>query len=100
MIARIPLSGKQLATMNLRPDICKKSGAQINGRDRRPTTSRCALRVPRGVAYPGLRSFLACVSSIIACQYRARNGGLFMLSRMYERSARERSSTAVIISSR
>ena len=29
MIARIPLSGKQLATMNLRPDICKKSGAQI-----------------------------------------------------------------------
>ena len=29
MIARIPLTGKQLATLNLRPDICKKAGAQI-----------------------------------------------------------------------
>ncbi len=29
MIARIPLTGKQLSTMNLRPEICRKAGAQI-----------------------------------------------------------------------
>jgi hypothetical protein len=33
MIARIPLTGKQLATFNLRPDICKVSGAQIMGKE-------------------------------------------------------------------
>lgn len=33
MIARIPLTGKQLATLNLRPDICKKAGAQLMGKE-------------------------------------------------------------------
>lgn len=33
MIARIPLTGKQLATMNLRPEICRKAGAQIMGKE-------------------------------------------------------------------
>ncbi len=33
MISRIPLTGKQLGTLNLRPDICKKSGAQIVGKE-------------------------------------------------------------------
>lgn len=45
------------------------------------------------------KSALAFNSPTISSQYLLRNGGLFMLSRTYERSAREMSSTAVIISS-
>lgn len=33
MVLKIPLSGKQLATLNLRPQIFRKSGAQIVGRE-------------------------------------------------------------------
>jgi len=33
MIAKIPLTGKQLATMNLRPDIYKNAGAQLMGKE-------------------------------------------------------------------
>jgi len=33
MVLRIPLSGKQLATLNLRPQICRKAGAQIVGKE-------------------------------------------------------------------
>jgi hypothetical protein len=33
MVAKIPLTGKQLSTMNLRPDICRTAGAQIMGKE-------------------------------------------------------------------
>jgi hypothetical protein len=33
MVLKIPLSGKQLATLNLRPQICRKAGAQIVGKE-------------------------------------------------------------------
>jgi len=33
MVLIIPLSGKQLATLNLRPQICRKAGAQIVGKE-------------------------------------------------------------------
>ena len=33
MVLKIPLTGKQLSTLNLRPQICRKSGAQIVGRE-------------------------------------------------------------------
>jgi len=32
MISTIKISGKQLATIRLRPDIYKKAGAQLNGK--------------------------------------------------------------------
>ena len=32
MISRITLSGKQLATIRLRPEIYKKAGAQVDGK--------------------------------------------------------------------
>ena len=32
MIAKIPLTGKQLSTLRLRPDIYKKAGAQLDGK--------------------------------------------------------------------
>ena len=49
--------------------------------------------------HSGFTSFLAFISSMIRCQWLARNGGFVMLSRMYDRSARDRSRTDVIISS-
>jgi hypothetical protein len=33
MISKIPLTGKQLATIRLRPDIYKKAGAQLDGKN-------------------------------------------------------------------
>lgn len=33
MITRIPLTGKQLATIRLRPEIYKKAGAQLDGKN-------------------------------------------------------------------
>jgi len=33
MIARIALTGKQLGTINLRPDIYRKAGAQLMGKE-------------------------------------------------------------------
>jgi hypothetical protein len=33
MIARISLTGKQLGTINLRPDIYRKAGAQLMGKE-------------------------------------------------------------------
>ena len=33
MFAKIPLTGKQLSTINLRPDIYRKAGAQLQGKE-------------------------------------------------------------------
>jgi len=49
--------------------------------------------------YSGGTFLRASTAVIIRCQYSARNGGCKRLSRTYDRSARARSRTAVIISS-
>lgn len=33
MVSRIPLTGTQLATINVRPDIYRKAGAQLMGKE-------------------------------------------------------------------